>query len=232
MPSLLAPNILFPSVVLPKTVAFLVDDNGGSPDTRDSEVKTLLEANGWTVDYLDDGDVTGPSDLDGYGVLLIGHSVVESAVSDKDFALGLDIGIVWVGRRLDTDHGIENLDAPTSAEDDLYFVDVSHPITSFLGSAGLHKVFQSGTVLTAYDDGLSGDPGGTILAREDTGSGLAVFWVYEKGDTRPTGGGTFAGRRVITWIQGQGGQRLDCSSCSYRGETLLLNCLDWVTYRK
>ena len=229
MPSLLAPEILHGKTILPKTVAFIIDDDV-SPDARVSEIKTLLENNGWTVDYINDENLTAPGDLDGYGVMLISHSVVEGNVVDKDAGLDLDIGIVWIGTRLDPDHEIDTLSVTSGGETEIYVVDVTHPITSFLGSAGLYRVYQSGTVLNELSS-IGADA--NLLARRDTSGGNPVFWTYEKGDNRPgAGGGTFAGRRVITWIQGQGGQRLDCSACSYRGETLLLNCLDWVTYRK
>lgn len=218
------PYHLFPETTteLPKKVFFLVPNLSGGA-ARDSEIKTLLEGDGWTVDYKEEQDLTAPSDLDGYGVLLISHGVNEGHVTDPDAALGVDIGVVWIGRRLDTDLDVEDL-VNTSSRNSIYVDNVSHPITSFLGSTGSYRVYTNSTPLSS-----NSAAGGTVLARFDSGSGDPVLWVYEKGDARVTSG-TYGGRRVITWIQGLGGERIDYSPDFY-GQTLLLRAMEWATYR-
>lgn len=222
---MLNPYISFPAsgvTPLPQTI-FYLHDGDATPDARDQEVHDYLEGLGWTVDFKSEESLTAPSDLDGYGILMIANSVVEGAVADRDAALDRDIGVIWLGPRIETDHQVDAISTTSASETQLYIDNITHPITSHLSSTGLLTVYTSGTKLN-YNTG----PGGTILARQDTGTGDPCFWVYDKGEAR-TGSGTYAGRRVVTWIGGQGGQRLDTGDGF--GQVLLSRACDWATYR-
>ncbi|MEM7372830.1 MAG: hypothetical protein AAF587_29685 [Bacteroidota bacterium] len=197
-----------------KEVLFVVG-NATTPEQRDTDIATLLEANNYNITYvLDSAVVIGDStDKD----LILMSASADDANAESIFA-STAIPLFAMSASLADGHGMTSGAATTGFTQNINVDDNSHAITAGF-STGVLDVLTSNTGLlyaTSYGSGIA-------LASEDGVSSNKTV-VYWNSGVQMANASNAPAKRLICFLSGQAGKRLESN-----GETLIVQGCNWLT---